>query len=101
MAKKFIFHGKEYKYIRSRKLKDKSGYCVNPNFKKKRRIISVEACLRDKDELEINIHEFMHACGWFADEEWISESALDIANALWELGYRKDESIKTRKEGSN
>lgn len=101
MPKKFVFHGKEYKYVRSRKLKDKSGYCSNPSFKKKRRIISVAADLKDKDELEINIHEFMHACGWFADEEWIDESASDIAAALWELGYRKDESKKTPEKGSN
>ena len=94
----FKFHGVDFRYIRSNKLKN-LGYCKNPKTPTKdKRIISVSSKLEGKKELEINIHEFLHACGWFADEEWIVDSAKDIAEALWELGYRKtNESEKTEK----
>ncbi len=99
MPKKFAFHGIDYRYIRSR-TKD-YGYCKKPKTIEEEGVIGVSSKIKGKKELEINIHEFLHACGWFADEEWILMSGRDIATALWELGYRKDESAKTPEEGSD
>lgn len=99
MPKKFTFHGVDYRYIRSR-TKD-YGYCKKTTETETEGVIGISSKIKGKKELEINIHEFLHACGWFADEEWILQSGKDIAQALWELGYRKDDSIKTSEEGSN
>lgn len=98
MARKFTFHGVEYRYLRSR-TKD-YGYCHPPDQHKKKRIIGISNQVKGKKELETNIHEFLHACGWSVmSEEWVLQSAKDITQALWELGYRKDET-KAREEGS-
>lgn len=100
MARRFKFHGVDYRYIRSR-TKD-YGYCHPPNQDKKKRIIGISNKIKGKKELEINIHEFLHACGWSTmSEEWVLQTSKDITEALWELGYRKDESKKTPEEGSN
>jgi len=84
----FSFHGITYRYIRSNTKLD--GYCKKPNMPKHRRIIAINKQLKGKKELDTNIHEMLHACGWSLDEEWVRDTATDIANALWELGYRKN-----------
>ena len=42
-------------------------------------------------ELEVILHESLHACFWVLDESVITQSAEDIARFLWRLGYRKDD----------
>lgn len=64
------------------------GYCDHPNLKGKS--IVVEEKLGDAKELEVLIHEMLHACLWDLDEEAIDETAHDIARALGRLGYRRN-----------
>lgn len=63
------------------------GDCDAPSVPNKK--IRVRASLRGQKELEITIHEMLHACLWDLDEEAVYDSAEDIARALWRLGYRK------------
>ena len=82
----FLFHGVKWRYIRSR-TKKLGGYC-----KKNQKLIAVAKDAVGERELDINIHEMLHACSWnFADEEWVAQTATDIAAALWKLGYHKDD----------
>ena len=91
--------GKIYKYIRS-KTKVNYGYHLTPTDDKDG-VIAVEKTLLGKIELDTNIHEMLHACADFGHEEWVNQTAREIAAALWQLGYRKnDESIKTSKATS-
>lgn len=92
---KMIFNGKKHIYIRSRtKL---YGYHLTP-VDKKPGVIAVEKNLKGRIELDTNIHEMLHACGEFAGEEWINQTASEIAAALWQLGYRKHEVSKKQKK---
>lgn len=49
--------------------------------------------MRDKTTLEILIHEILHAANWDLDEHAIQETAEDLANILWKLGYRRDVEV--------
>lgn len=51
--------------------------------------IRIRSNLKDQEELEIYIHEMLHAANWHLAEEFVEECARDIARALWRLGYRK------------
>lgn len=63
------------------------GDCDDPNSKNK--TIRVANNLLPRQELEIVIHEALHAADWFKDEAWIDPVAEDIARLLWKLGWRK------------
>lgn len=52
--------------------------------------ILVRKGLREEKELEILIHEFLHACFWQIDEDEIYTSAKDIARELLRIGWRKE-----------
>ena len=41
-------------------------------------------------DLEIIIHEAMHACLWDLSEESVVETARDVSRLLWRLEWRKD-----------
>lgn len=45
-------------------------------------------------ELDVNVHETLHACFPYLCEDEIDESATDIAKLLWKLGWRKSIDIK-------
>jgi len=64
------------------------GYCDHPQTNGKK--IIVDSRLRGERELEVLIHEFMHAADWTKDESWIEPVAEDVARALWRLGYRRE-----------
>ena len=64
------------------------GYC-EPASKKSKKIV-VDSRLKDREELEILIHEMLHASQWDLDETVVQHSAEDFAKVLWKLGYRKD-----------
>ena len=83
---KLKFRGKAYSYLR-KSIKD-FGSCDNPKDYAKE--IVVRKNMDEKEELDTNIHEFLHACFWDLTEEAITESAKDITEALWKLGYRKN-----------
>ena len=65
----------------------KGGDCDPPSAKSK--TIRVLSNLKGEKRLEIIIHEMLHAADWHRSEEWVSETASDIARALTRLGYRK------------
>ena len=65
----------------------KFGLCDPPDKPGKK--IRICRSLRGKDELEILIHEMLHACDFHKDEPWVKTTANDISNVLWRLGYRK------------
>lgn len=64
------------------------GLCDNPGFPDKELTVPIEG--EEKYDLDVLIHESLHACFWDMDEEAITESATDIANFLWKLGWRKE-----------
>lgn len=100
--KKLVLGGKPHKYVRSKKLKSIYGYHIAyvPG-NKRSGIIAVEKGLTGKIELDTNIHEMLHACAHFGAEEWVDTTAREIAEALWQLGYRKiDEITKTPEKNS-
>jgi len=63
------------------------GSCEAPTLPNK--AIRIRPSLKGRQELDTYIHEMLHACLWDLDEEAITDSATDIARALWRLGYRK------------
>ena len=68
------------------------GECDSPDTKGKEIRISTD--LQREEELEVVIHELLHASDWSKDEEWVEEIAQDISNVLMRLGWKKD-GIKT------
>lgn len=81
--------GKRWNLRRVPYLGDARGDCSSPNVKGKE--IRVLSGLKDEEELEVLIHEMLHASNWSLDETHVSTVAEDIASALWKLGYRKAE----------
>ena len=77
------------------------GDCDDPSARNKQ--IRIANNLPPIEQLEVVIHECLHASDWFKDEEWIEEVAVDIARLLWKLGWRlaKDGNLtrKKSKEG--
>lgn len=80
------------------KSKQTDGDCDPPDTKNKK--LRVYHGLTGCRELEVNIHEAMHACLWDLDEDAVDETSTDLARYLWRLGYRKvevDRTTKTKK----
>lgn len=67
-------------------LKNK-GECDSPNSLNKK--IRIWKGLKDEQELEILIHEMLHAAFWHIDEEYVDRVSKDISNVLWKLNYRR------------
>jgi hypothetical protein len=63
-----------------------NGYCYDPA---KRRIL-IHSRLKPRKELEVTLHESLHALDWHKDESWVTQSAAELADLLWRLGYRRD-----------
>lgn len=55
-----------------------------------RKEIKIRCGLSPQDEFETLIHEMLHACTWPLDESHVTQTAHDIARALWRIGYRKE-----------
>ena len=54
------------------------------------RVIAVQKDLTGQHELDVFIHEMLHAALWDLDESAIEETATDIAHVLFtQLGYRR------------
>ena len=64
------------------------GECDSPDTKGKEIRISTD--LQREEELEVVIHELLHASDWSKDEECVEEIAQDISNVLMRLGWKKD-----------
>ena len=67
------------------------GECDSPDTNGKE--IRIATDIKNQDELEVIIHELLHAADWSKDEEWVEVIADDIARILWKLGWNKDGKI--------
>jgi len=65
------------------------GDCDPPETKGKK--IRIAKDLSPQEELEVVIHESLHAADWYKDEEWVEVVAKDISNLLWRIGWRKED----------
>jgi hypothetical protein len=79
--------GRKWNLKRVRVANGTDGDCDQPDVPK--REIRVSPSLRGERELEVMIHEMLHASYWDLSEEAVDTAAEDIARALWKLGYRK------------
>ncbi len=43
--------------------------------------------LSEPELLETAIHESLHASGWFLDEQWVDQAAMDIGLFLSRIGF--------------
>ena len=56
------------------------------------RRVKIRKTLRGERQLEVIIHELLHAAHWDLDESAVEETAEDLARVLWKLGYRSSPS---------
>lgn len=63
------------------------GLCDSPDTKRK--AITIIEFARGQRELEIWIHEMLHACCWYLGEEFVGQFARDVARVLWKRGWRR------------
>jgi hypothetical protein len=64
------------------------GECDSPDTNGKE--IRIATDLGNQEELEVIIHEMLHAADWSKDEEWVEVIADDIARTLWKLGWKNE-----------
>lgn len=79
------FNGRRYSFRTPTNFSHR-GSCSNPTDKEK--TICIHAPLRGEERLEVLIHEMLHASCWDLAEESVERAAVEIARALWRLGYR-------------
>jgi len=63
------------------------GLCDAPQRKPIPRI-RINRELRGVRMLDVLIHEMLHRLGWHIDEDFVAQGAEDMADVLWQLGYR-------------
>ena len=74
--------------IRYTRMRKNRGSCDHP--KKENPEILIDKRLKGVEELEVSIHEMLHALAFkMFDEEWVYDSAIDLSKALYALGCRK------------
>ncbi len=56
-----------------------------------RSLIEIRDDIEDRLLLETILHECIHACCWYIDEEFVRIMAIDQSRLLWRLGYRPPE----------
>lgn len=78
-----------WNYVKQKLESGKRGEVDSPSTPNK--TIYIDPKLVDEEELEVNIHEAMHALDWTKDEHYVTEHAKELARYLWRLGYRKVE----------
>ena len=84
-----ILMGRRYELVFCKLGREQArGSCDPPSIRGKQ--IRIDERLADEEELEVILHELLHACDWRADEDHISEQAEDMARVLWRLGYRRE-----------
>lgn len=82
----FSLRGQIWRLLRTGKRLDAEddGSCARDSH-----TLRVRPRLRARRELEVLIHEALHACFDDLDEEAVRSSALDISKMLRKLGYRR------------
>ena len=63
------------------------GECDSPDTHQKQ--IRICKTIKEEEELEVLLHELLHAADWSKDEEWVEDASCDIARILWKLGWKK------------
>ena len=66
------------------------GQCTDPDAP--HRTITIESGHKPITELDTIIHEALHASLAPLDEQYVRQTATDIARLLWRLGWRKTEA---------
>ena len=79
--------GKMWNFVREKTPQNQDGFAEDPKTPNKR--IVIRPRLSGERELDVIIHELLHAADWHKDEGWVSQVGSDIARVLWRLGYRK------------
>ena len=79
--------GKYWDLIFSKMKGDYLGKCDAPHIPQKK--IKISKDIEGKEELDTLLHELLHAADWWKDEEWVEQTADEIATVLWRLGWRK------------
>lgn len=67
-------------------LGEAEGLCEKPS-----RTIKIALGKPPQDTMDSIIHEVLHAALWDLDEEAVLTTANAISEALWKLGYRRQE----------
>lgn len=88
--------GKYWDLVRQKLPRTTEGSCDPPTIQGKQ--IRIGRTLRGQRELEVYIHEMLHACDFHKDEPWVTTTANDITQVLWRLGYRKGPDGETPEE---
>jgi hypothetical protein len=84
---KLKIRGKVWEFVRV-PMKETDGLCDAPTVPGKK--IKVDSRLHGERELEVIIHEVLHAAHWDLSEEAVDEAARDLARALWRIGYKHE-----------
>lgn len=79
-------------WVKGFKLK---GECDAPTTNGKK--IRIKSEIKGELLLDTLIHEQLHAAAWDMSEEWVNDTATDIARNLWRLGYRRVSDDKSSK----
>lgn len=67
------------------------GECSSPDDKP--RIVTVDSRVTGEEELDVILHELLHAAAWeVLGEDFVNSTATGIARLLYRLGYRKVET---------
>jgi hypothetical protein len=85
--------GKRYhlKYV-TRLPGDVLGLCDHPDNAHK--LIRLTKGMRQDKELEITVHELLHAANWQLDHDWVIQTSRDVSRVLFRLGWRKNNGGK-------
>lgn len=89
---KGVIRGTEYT-IRTARLRAHRGDCDSPRCKSPE--IRIANKIQGMEELEVLIHELLHAAYWDLSEDAVANPAYDIAKVLWDWGYRKEQKGTT------
>lgn len=88
-GRKYAFEWMEKGYWdRETKMSDR-GSCDAPT--KKFKTIRIREGLSDKLLMDTACHEFLHASLWMADEDFVTQFGHELADFLYDLGFRRQE----------
>ena len=86
---RYKLHGKSYRLLWRQLKANQSAWCTDPSLPKRTIVMHRGGPRRSRLRvLEELIHEMLHACAWDMSEQWVQETAADIARVLWSQGYR-------------
>jgi hypothetical protein len=97
VLKQVIIFGKRWRFVR-KYLRNLDGFTTGEaktqhpfsSSDLKKREIVISTAISGERELDVIIHEVLHAADWHRSEEWCATVATDLARILYRLGYRRD-----------